>query len=359
MSRNTFLRESAEISRSEAASLEESGLGLEWFPGWILSHWLILLEALAAVATILGVPLAIIALRKPRWHKYRCRGLPYGSLFRGEEYGYNSKTFLRDVKSVDIALKKLGIWYAEGTKPLLIKGVTGVGKSRLATEFIGCLGWGYRLWRKVLVPTPYELSEISLPVLSGGCILFLNDLHEFRDSSHDEKLKFYIESKKFKVVATIPTEKYDPNWSVLSKFIWEELSLPLWTVGEGRTLAHAAGMKFEPDMFKGTPLSVLAPAAEVRRSYELLSPGGKAILRVLKIIKAHLGCFADYELISALQTPECRFDYADFLSLTAKRAWCKTYGAKYLLADGTEEIIPYQVVTEDAYRLQTVLVGEE
>jgi hypothetical protein len=304
--------------------------------------------------------LAYLAIRKPRWRKYRCRGLPYETLFRGEEYGYNSKTFLTDVGSVDIALKGLRTWCAEGAKPLLIKGVTGVGKSRLATEFIGRLGWRYRLWRKVLVPTPHELSEMLPPVFTRGCILFLNDLHEFRDSIPDAKMKFYLQSKKFNVLATIPTEKYEPSWSVLSKFVWEEMSLELWTAVEGRKLADTAEMNFEPDAFTGTPLSVLAPAAEIRRSYDLLSSGGKAVLQILKIIKTHLGCFADYELISALQTAECRFEYTDFLVLISKRGfWCKTYDSKCLLADGMEDIIPYQVSMEDAYRLQTVLIREE
>lgn len=326
-----------------------------------MSNWLTLLEALAAIAAILGVPLAIITLRKPRWSKYRCRGLPYKILFRGEEYGYNPKTFLKDVKSVNIALKGLRTWYTAGAKkPLLITGVTGVGKSRLATEFIGRLGWQYRLWRKVLVPTPHELSEMSPPIFTRGSILFLNDLQEFRDSIPDAKMKFYLESKKFKVLATIPKEKYDPNWSVLSKFIWQELSLELWTALEGKKLADTAKMNFEPDTFTGTPLSVLAPAAEIRRSYELLSPGGKAILQILKIIKTHLGCFADFELISALQTAECSFDQTDFLVLISKRGfWCKTYDSKCLLADGMDDIIPYQASMEDAYRLQTVLMREE
>jgi hypothetical protein len=143
------------------------------------------------LTTIIGLFLAYLAIRKPRWRKYRCRGLPYDTLFRGEEYGYNSKTFLRDVTSVDTALKGLRTWYTKGTKPLLFKGVTGVGKSRLATEFIGRLNWRYRLWRKVLVPTPHELSEMLPPIFTRRCVLFLNDLHEFRDIVPDAKMKFF------------------------------------------------------------------------------------------------------------------------------------------------------------------------
>jgi hypothetical protein len=138
------------------------------------------------------------------------------------------------------------------------------------------------------------------------------------------------------------------------------MSIGLWTAAEGRRLADTAKMNFELDAFTGTPLSVLAPAAEIRRSYDLLSAGGKAVLEILKIIKTHLGCFADYGLIFALQTAECRFEYPDFLALISKRGfWCKAYDSKCLLADGMEDFIPYQVSMEDAYRLQTVLIREE
>jgi hypothetical protein len=340
----------------------ELDLGFIW--QWSVADWPALLQEAAAIAAIIGLPLAligiIISIRRPRWRKYRCRALPYSIIFRGEEYGYNPKTFLEDVKSVDVALKGVRAWYSKGTKPLLIRGVTGAGKSRLATEFIGRLGWRHRLWRKILMPTPHELSEMSPPFLKRDCILFLNDLHEFRDSIPDAKLKFYLESEKFKVIATIPTEKYDPSWSVLSKFIWDEMPLGLWTSDEGKKLADAAKMEFQPESFKGTPLSVLAPAAEMRRSYELLSSGKKAILEVLKVIKIHMGCFADYELISTLQPSGCKFDNADYLEIISKRGfWCKTYDSRCLLADGMEDIIPYQVSIDDAYRLQAILSRDE
>jgi len=210
------------------------------------------------------------------------------------------------------------------------------------------------------MPMPHELNERFPPFLTRGCVLFLNDLHEFRDDVVlDQKLRFYVEDRKFKTVATIPCEKYDSNWPVLSRFIWDEISLGTWSLEEGRRLARTKSIKLEPSTFRGTPLSVLAPDAELRRSYELLPAGGKAVLQVLKIIKSVLGCFADYELISAMQSPQGKFDHSDFQHVVSKGdVWCKTHDSRCMLADGLEDIIPYEVSSEDANRLQTVLLGE-
>jgi hypothetical protein len=332
-------------------------LDLEWLLSWITSNWL---TVFGVLATIAGLFLGYLAIRKPRWRKYRCRALPYARIFRGEEYGYNPRTFLKDVRTVDFALGKLETWYKGDSKPLLLKGVTGAGKSRLATEFIGRLGVRGRIWRRVLMPTPYEMSDKFPPIFTNRCILFLNDLHEFRGAVPDSKLSFYIENKKLKVVATIPTEKYDPNWEVLSRFTWHEVSLEAWASEEGRRLAEMSSVMFDLRTFRGTPLSVLAPNAELRRSYEVLSSGEKAVLRALKLIKIHLGCYADYELISTIQSPEDNFNRSDFLNVVSRGGfWCKTYDSRYLLADGLEECIPYDVSVQDAYRLQAVLAKED
>jgi hypothetical protein len=303
--------------------------------------------------------LGYLAIKKPKWRKYRCRKLPYDRIFRGREYGYDPKTFLKDIKSVEVGLNQLKTWYKNGGEPILLKGVTGIGKSRLVTEFIGHLGMWDRLWRKVLMPTPHEMNEKFPPFFTRCCILFLNDLHEFRHSVLDSKLSFYVENKKFKVVATIPTEKYDPDWPLLSRFTWREVSLESWTPEEGRRLANIKNIAFESRTFKGTPLSVLAPDAEIKRSYELLSSGEKAVLIALKIIKAHLACFTDYELVSAMQPSVGKFDYSDFLNVVSKRGlWCKIDDSKCLLADGMEDFIPYEVSITDAYRLQIILESE-
>jgi len=318
-------------------------------------------SAAAIVVAIITLSVTVyLRIWKPRWKKYRCRGLPHERIFRGKEYGYDPKTFLEDARSVDLAFTRLRTWYADGSKPLLLKGVTGLGKSRLVTEFLGSLSiWG-RLWRRVMMPTPHEMSERFPPFFAGGCILFLNDLHEFKDSVPDSKLRFYVEDRRFKVVATITTEKYESSWAVLSSFIWDEVSVEAWTSEEGMKLAEAKKVKFESGTFKGTPLSVLAPDAELKRSYELLSAAEKAVLQALKIIKIHLGCFADYDLVSAIREPGCEFEYSDFLDVIFKRGfWCKTYDSMCLLADGVEDFIPHQVSMQDAYRLQVILEGEQ
>jgi hypothetical protein len=323
----------------------------------IRTNWLTILTALAALASIATF---VLGRRRPRWRKYRCRGLPYERIFRGKEYGYDPKRFLEDVQSVDTALKEVGTWYAQSTKPLLITGVIGVGKSRLTTEFIGRLSWRNRLLTRVLMPTPHELNEMFPPFFTRRCILFLSDLHEFRDKVNDSKLEFYIKSDRFRVVATMPTEKYDPSWGLVSGFTWQEVRVQNWTPQDGTKLAQIKGIKFTPTEFNGTPLSILAPDAQLKRSYDLLSPAGKSILRALKIIKAHLGCYADYDLVSALQSSENRFEYEDFLDIISKNGfWCRTDDSKYMLADGLENFVQYDVSMNDAYRLQLVLMSGE
>lgn len=327
-------------------------------PGqWAMSYWLVLLPSFAALFTIATYAMRIYARWRRGWRKYYCRGLPYKRIFRSGEYGYDQKTFLKDIHSVDLALGELRTWYADG-KPILLRGVPGIGKSRLVTEFIFGISAWKRFWTRVLMSTPHEMSKGFPPFFTRGCILFLDDLHEFRGKVPDSKLKLYIESNKFKVVATIPAGKYDPDWEVLSRFTWHVIPLENWTPEEGKKLAQTKGVKFTPGTFKGTPLSILAPDAELARSYDLLSRGEKGVLRALKIIKAHLGCFADYDLVSAIQSPESKFEYAHFLEIISKKGfWCKIDDSKCVLADGCEDIVQYDVSMNDAYRLQAVLMG--
>jgi tetratricopeptide (TPR) repeat protein len=334
-------------------------LDFGFLQAWSVSNWISFLEVIGAFASIIGLPLAYLAIRKPRWRKYRCRGLPYERIFRRGDYGYNPQMFLNDVGSVDLALRELSIWYADGRKPLLLRGVTGVGKSRLVTEFIGGLGFWHRLRTRVLVPTPHEFNEKFPPLLPGRYILFLNDLHEF-SGVPDDKLRFYAEDRRFRVVATIPSEKYDIDWSVLSGSIWRKVEVEKWEPEEGRRLAETSKTFFQLDSFTGTPLSVIAPAAEIRQSYELLARDRKAVLEALKIVKAHLGCFVDYELLSMVPVRSGKFDKTAFTDIVAKqRFWCKIDDSTAMLADGMEEFVEYAVSIDDAYKLEAVLMHEE
>jgi hypothetical protein len=326
---------------------------------WAISNWFLLLSSFAALFTITAYTVKTYARWRRNWRKYCCRGLPSKRIFSSGKYGYDQKTFLKDIRSVDLALAQLRTWYTDG-KPILLRGVAGIGKSRLVTEFIYSLSIWRRVWTRVLMPSPHEMNSGFPPFFKRGCILFLDNLHEFRDKGNDSKLEYYIKSNRFKVVATIPAEKYDPDWGLLTRFTWHEILVENWTPQEGRRLAQTKGMKFTPSEFKGTPLSILAPDAELTRSYDLLSPGGKAVLRALKIIKTHLGCFADYDLISAIQSSDSKFEYSDFLNIISKKAfWCKIDDSKCMLADESEGFVQYDVSMNDAYRLQLVLMGRK
>ena len=72
---------------------------------------------------------------------------------REKEYGHDPKTFLTNVGSLDRDFRTLRDWHAGKTKPLLVKGATGVGKSRLVAEFLRDLGFWERIRRRVLMPT--------------------------------------------------------------------------------------------------------------------------------------------------------------------------------------------------------------
>jgi hypothetical protein len=157
---------------------------------WIISNWLVVLAVLIPIASLcLNTYLKI---RRPRWRRYRCRGLPYGRIFRGKEYGYDPKTFLTDVGSLDRNFRTLQDWHVGKTKPLLIKGATGVGKSRLVSEFLGQLGFWERLRTRILMPTVGDMREKLPPRFAKWCILFLNDLHEYRDLAIDLRLIQFI-----------------------------------------------------------------------------------------------------------------------------------------------------------------------
>lgn len=335
--------------------------------GLVLSAALAILSTAQGIVTIalgiVGIALAYLQLRiasKKRWRKYQLRGIPYGRIFRGKEYGYDPKTFLADVGSLDRNFKTLQDWHAGRTKPLLVKGVTGVGKSRLVTQFLGQLGFWERLTKRVLMPTVEDMREKIPPRRARNCILFLNDLHEYRDPTVDSKLIELFQDNKFKIIATIPDEKYDPNWEVLYSYRWEEMKVEQWTEREGKRLAGIMKITFDRAGFRGTPLSVITPTAEIKRRFDLLPSDRKAVLESLKIIKTHLGCYASYELASALTVPSGKFDEGAFVDVTSiQRFWCKVDDSAAILADGVDESIRYDVTIGDAYGLQAVLMRDE
>jgi len=318
-----------------------------------------------ATVTVVGVIFAGVGLymqlfRKPRWRKYSCRALPSERIFRGNEYGYDPKTFLIGVGSLDQNFETLRDWHAGKTKPLLIRGSTGIGKSRLVSEFLGQLSLRERLRVKILMPTVDDVRERIPPHLLKDCILFLNDLHEFKGAIDDYKLIQLLLDKRMKIVATIPDETYDSNWSVLQSHHWEEMKVEQWTEQQGRRLAEVRNIEFDAASFTGTPLSVIAPAAEIRRQFELLPHDRKAVLEALKVIKTHLSCFATYELASALTVPSGRFDQYAFTDIVAiQKLWCKRDGSTAILADGMDNFVNYDVSTGDAYGLQVVLMRDE
>lgn len=337
-------------------------MNLDFLATWIASNWLTIFVVLSTVA---GLYLAYLAIRKPRWKKYRCRVLPYGRIFREKEYGHDPKTFLTNVGSLDRNFRTLRDWHAGKTKPLLVKGATGVGKSRLVAEFLRELGFWERLRRRVLMPTLNDVREKLPPRFAKGCILFLNDLHEYRDpvvdsGLVDSRLIQFMQNKRPKVIATIPSEVYDPSWSVLQSYLWDEVKVEQWTEDEGRRLAKARNIAFDATGFTGTPLSVIAPAAEIRRRFDLLPKDRKAVLEALKVVKAHLGCYASCELASSLTVPSGKFDNYAFTDITLRQElWCKTDNSTAMLADGVDDYIRYEVSIGDAYGLQDILMRNE
>jgi tetratricopeptide (TPR) repeat protein len=202
------------------------------------------------------------------------------------------------------------------------------------------------------MPTPDELLNKVQPIFSRGFILFLNDLHEYRDLP-DWKLLSYVQCERFKVIATIPSEKFDPDWSLLSQFAWNVCRVQSWSELDGQKLAQTIGKKFDSQTFRGTPLSVIAPDAEMKRAFELLPSNEKSILQALKVVKMYLGAFVDFELISEICAKPVSL--STFLSVISKGYWCRTYDSRALLADGIEESVNYLVKREDAYNLQQIL----
>jgi len=210
------------------------------------------------------------------------------------------------------------------------------------------------------MPTVDDMHEKMPPRLLNGCILFLNDLHEFRGAVDDSKLIQLLLDKKTKIVATIPEESYDPSWQVLQSQYWQEMKVERWTEREGERLAEVKNIEFDAADFTGTPLSVIAPAAEIKRQFESLPRDRKAVLEALKVIKTQLGCFATCELASALTVPSGKFDEQAFTDVIAiRKVWCKTDGSTAMLADGMDNFVKYEVSTRDAYGLQIVLTRSE
>jgi tetratricopeptide (TPR) repeat protein len=254
-------------------------------------------------------------------------------------------------------MKRLEEWFSKDGASILLIGKIGIGKSRLVTEFLSGLSVCRRLHTRVLMPTPDEIRDKLPPLIAHRNILFLNDLHDYRGVD-DPKLAKYIDSRQFRVVATIPAEKNDPDWRILSRFVWtEQLLLSKWTNAQAEEVARLNGIEFDPAVFDGTPGSVFSPESNLKRAYEALKENGKEVLKALKIAKFHLGIPVDFELASAITDRELR--HADFEAVVSQGEWCKTYNAKAMLTDRAERCVDYAVSPEDAYRLQMILTRKD
>ncbi|MFC1803580.1 tetratricopeptide repeat protein [Thermoproteota archaeon] len=279
------------------------------------------LDLLTTVSWVFGIILSsgilfwiFQKIVEQRWKKYRCRKLNTNVLFSE----YYEKKFLNEVESVKHANKKLDDWFNKksGT-PLLVLGKSGIGKTRIITQYLYNLSWFQRLYVRIFIPGENLLKKT--PYLTYASILFLDDFHSFRQFFDDDALKRIIQNKKWKVIATIPDEKYDENWDLLSSIHWTSLRVKTWTEKEGEQLAKIFEKDFKPKEFQGTPMSVIHSKEQIWREYARSEEKEKNIIKNLAYVKHFLNTMADIHLMQALTNEE--INNYEFIQFNKKFDW--------------------------------------
>lgn len=173
-------------------------------------------------------------------------------------------------------------------KPILLRGKMGVGKTQLATDV--CCSMGLR----VLVPKKDALEQLSTALWTRwfskkGCILLLDDLHTLVHEVGPATSVMHVISEMVEqggsVLSTCPIGSYDQlvEWH-LDNRLFEIVDVPVWSPSEGKVLADALGIDFDPNFFDGTPASLIQGYEPKRMVYRSLDPDARKVLRAMKLL---------------------------------------------------------------------------
>jgi len=293
---------------------------------WVASHWKDYLNIIVSLAVFLSITGGAIwryfQRRKKYWKCHKSNNLPIRQLIT-ENYEY------QDIYLTVPANEKLGELFKEGTKNILLKGPSGVGKSRLIIEFLS----GLEKKRNVYILDSIDVDTKGPPPRCRGSIIILDDLYNFE--SIESRINLLLRDERFTIIATVPDKKYRPDKELYAPRFWQYLTLDEWSEEKGNELAEKCGKEFNKSEFKGTPLSILAPLSQMQALYSRAPEKEQVALRTLKMLKDWLGCFVDSEFV--VDASKEVTDAKAVINVCA--AWCLEKDGRHIMRDEHDEAI--------------------
>ncbi|MCK5168540.1 MAG: tetratricopeptide repeat protein, partial [Bacteroidales bacterium] len=176
----------------------------------------------------------------------------------------------------------------EGDKKILLKGVTGLGKTRSAYEIIKEFGAKSYF---VVLPSRGIKLPIWIPknffFFKRKIILYLDDLDKFIGEKTDITNiinEFKKNSKDLIVIATCREEEFEilEKDKINEKF--KIVELDNFSIEDGEKLAKSVGEEFNPQEFDGTPGSIVLDSPRKKKYWEDFDESEKNLLRAIKLL---------------------------------------------------------------------------
>ncbi|MDG6221131.1 MAG: tetratricopeptide repeat protein, partial [Candidatus Thermoplasmatota archaeon] len=291
----------------------------------------VIFSILGGIATFISLAFYLVD-RKKSWKGCKGKRIPQGRLIP-KEFQFNDYYIRTDIDKVILE------WAKNPEKHLLLIGPSGVGKSRAIVEFFKIRGKN----EKVFVLAETDIREKQAPFFTRNGYVVLDDAHLFQHYS----LSKVLEETRFKIIATIPDDKTHHFSESFSLFKWEHIKLEKWTKDRGEELAKQLKKESNMPHFNGTPLSVIAPTAHMKRLFDRAEYKQRIALTTLKMAKECLGCFVDVQLIIELASDTISPRDVE----TVLDRWCLKKNSQVFLRDVFDECIPVKFGLEDCERI--------
>ncbi len=172
---------------------------------------------------------------------------------------------------------------------ILVKGVTGLGKTRAVFEIIKELGLKTNYY--VIIPEQRIKLPILVPkdlfILKRKFILFFDDIDKYVSNETDVSSiinEFENNSKELIILATCREEVYDIVKKERIHELFDIIEYDKLSIQDGIKLAKIAGKEFNPKEFDGTAGSIVLDEHRKKEFYDKSHPSEKNILRAIKLL---------------------------------------------------------------------------
>nr|WAI02711.1 MAG: tetratricopeptide repeat protein [Candidatus Methanoperedens sp.] len=177
----------------------------------------------------------------------------------------------------------------EGENKILLKGVTGLGKTRAVFEVIKEIGLKSNYL--VIIPTQKINLPISVPrdcfILKRRFILFFDDIDKYVGNGTEIRgiiNEFEKNSKNLIVLSTCREEEYDILQKERIHELFDIIEFDKLSTDDGIRLAKSVGKEFNPKEFDGTAGSIVLDEHRKKEYYNKFNSNEKNILRAIKLL---------------------------------------------------------------------------